>query len=343
MKICISTLTHNAPDRAASLKRTIISFMDANPNFNGDWCLYFNSYNQDLLNVTDELFNKYTNVTWKLEISEKNLGVGAGINRLNLMTKDFEYVLFLEGDWTTLPEKISEVKPNWINRLVNLFDRDKSLDQMILRRYQNDVDDRQFGYSYWLKESNLLEEKSFKDLTYWVLSQKEYTNNPVFRRNKRFYETGIFPLPEFFDENGDAIEIKGNPNWGRAEIEKEKEGFQLKSTFLKFGIFVHDEHWPHQLRWDEYYKSQKPCGYKNSNTYTCKYGFLRPEQYFCGCCPKNYKVTDLEQHNQYYERVVVELVDRGASREDIIKGMRAIDTELTVNPETFINFATKRR
>lgn len=343
MKICISTLTHNSPDRADSLRRTITSFMDANPDFDGDWCMFFNSYNQDLLDATDELFNKYSNVSWHLELSEKNLGVGAGINRLNAMTENFEYVLFLEGDWTTLPEKISKVKPNWINRLIDLFDQDKTLDQMVLRRYQNDTDDRQFGYSYWLKEDILLEEKTFTDLAYWVLARKEYTNNPVFRRNKRFYETGIFPLPEFFDDNGDAIEIKGNPNWGRAEIEKEKEGYQLKSTFLKFGIFVHDEHWPYQLRWDDYEKSQRPCGYEDSLGNTCRYGFVRPEQYFCGCCPKNCKITDLEKQNQYYEKVIVELVDRGATTEDIIKGMKAFDDNLMVDPASFIDFDARRR
>ncbi len=341
MKFCISTLIHNAPDRAGTLERTIVSFLDANPNFNGDWCIFMNSYNQDLLDVTEKLFNQYSNISWHLEISEKNLGVGAGINRLNKMTKHYDYVLFLEGDWTCLPQKISGLENNWIDSLIKCFDSNPELDQMVLRRYQNDIDDRQFGYSYWLKEDYLLKRNEFESLKYWNLSKKEYTNNPTFRRNKRFYEVGIFPLPEFFDKDGNAIEVKGNPNWGRAEIEKEPEGFQLNSAFLEFGVFVHDEHWPFKLDWDSYYQSIRPCGI-DGNNFKCKYGYLRPEQYFCGCCPKDWKFTDLEKHNQYYERVIVELVDKNASKKDIINGCNGISDKLVVNPDTYLNFNKKR-
>jgi hypothetical protein len=335
-------MSHNAQLRAEYLERTIVSFLDANPDFDGNWYIFLNSYNDELLEVTERLFNQYSNVSWHLELSEKNLGVGAGINRLNKMTEHTEYVLFLEGDWTCLPQKISKLENNWINRMIDLFDTNPELDQMVLRRYQNDTDDRQFGYSYWLKEEILLEEKSFYDINYWILSKKEYTNNPVFRRNRRFYETGIFPLPEFFDENGEAAEVKGNPNWGRAEIEKEPEGFQLKSAFMKFGAFLHDEHWPFKLDWESYYQSLKPCGFAGPE-FNCKYGFIRLEQYFCGCCPKSWKFTELEKHNHYFEKVIVELVDKGASREEIIQGMKSIDTgELMVNPDTYINFDKKR-
>jgi hypothetical protein len=335
-------MSHNAQLRAEYLERTIVSFLDANPDFDGNWYIFLNSYNDELLEVTERLFNQYSNVSWHLELSEKNLGVGAGINRLNKMTEHAEYVLFLEGDWTCLPQKISKLENNWINRMIDLFDTNPELDQMVLRRYQNDTDDRQFGYSYWLKEEILLEEKSFYDINYWILSKKEYTNNPVFRRNRRFYETGIFPLPEFFDENGEAAEVKGNPNWGRAEIEKEPEGFQLKSAFMKFGAFLHDEHWPFKLDWESYYQSLKPCGFAGPE-FNCKYGFIRLEQYFCGCCPKSWKFTELEKHNHYFEKVIVELVDKGASREEIIQGMKSIDTgELMVNPDTYINFDKKR-
>jgi hypothetical protein len=257
------------------------------------------------------------------------------------MTEHAEYVLFLEGDWTCLPQKISKLENNWIERMIDLFDQNPELDQMVLRRYQNDIDDRQFGYSHWLKEEVLLEEKSFNDINYWLLSKKEYTNNPVFRRNQRFYETGIFPLPEFFDENGDAIEVKGNPNWGRAEIEKEPEGFQLKSAFMKFGVFIHDEHWPFKLDWESYYKSLKPCGFAGPE-FNCKYGYIRLEQYFCGCCPKNWKFTELEKHNRFYEQVIVEVVDKGGTREEIVESMKLIDGELMVNPDTYINFDKKR-
>lgn len=341
MKFCIATLSHDAQLRAKYLERTIVSFLDANPDFEGDWYIFLNSYNDELLKVTERLFNQYSNVSWHLEISEKNLGVGAGINRLNKMTEHAEYVLFLEGDWTCLPQKISKLENNWIERMIDLFDQNPELDQMVLRRYQNDIDDRQFGYSYWLKEEVLLEEKSFNDINYWLLSKKEYTNNPVFRRNQRFYETGIFPLSEFFDENGDAVEVKGNPNWGRAEIEKEPEGFQLKSAFMKFGVFIHDEHWPFKLDWESYYKSLKPCGFAGPE-FNCKYGYIRLEQYFCGCCPKNWKFTELEKHNRFYEQVIVEVVDKGGTREEIVESMKLIDGELMVNPDTYINFDKKR-
>jgi hypothetical protein len=57
----------------------------------------------------------------------------------------------------------------------------------------------------------------------------------------------------------------------------------------------------------------------------------------------DWKFTDLEKHNQYYEQVIVELVDKGASKEEIIKGMMDIADGLTVNPDTYINFDKKRR
>ena len=47
MKFCIATLSHNAQYRAEYLERTIVSFLDANPNVEGDWYIFLNSYNDE--------------------------------------------------------------------------------------------------------------------------------------------------------------------------------------------------------------------------------------------------------------------------------------------------------
>ena len=47
MKFCIATLSHDAQYRAEYLERTIVSFTDANPNFEGDWYIFLNSYNDE--------------------------------------------------------------------------------------------------------------------------------------------------------------------------------------------------------------------------------------------------------------------------------------------------------
>ena len=60
MKFCIATLSHNAPSRAEYLERTIISFLQANPSFEGDWFIFLNSYNSELLQITEKLFNQYS-------------------------------------------------------------------------------------------------------------------------------------------------------------------------------------------------------------------------------------------------------------------------------------------
>ena len=49
MKFCIATLSHDAQYRAEYLERTISSFTDANPDFEGDWYIFLNSYNDELL------------------------------------------------------------------------------------------------------------------------------------------------------------------------------------------------------------------------------------------------------------------------------------------------------
>jgi hypothetical protein len=94
-------------------------------------------------------------VNFHLFCEGKNFGVGTGINKLNEHLKSYEYSFFLEGDWITLPESISGHNKNWLMDCLDLLETDDEVDQIQLRRFQHDVDDRQFGFGHWIKPSNI--------------------------------------------------------------------------------------------------------------------------------------------------------------------------------------------
>ena len=287
-KFCIATLTHSAPNRDKFLRLTIKTFFENTALPKIEWYIHCNGMDQSIIDVVHEAKELYSDrATFHFTISE-NKGVGYGINCLNEQTIQYEYTLFLEGDWITIP-----TDKNWLNGCLNYMESDDLVDQILLRRYLHDVDDRQFGFGYWIRKDNitLIENQFLK------LKKKEYTNNPHIRRNKRFYEVGIFPLEEFIID-GQPTELKGEANWGQAELKAEPLGYKLHSVYLMMGTMVHCDHFPIYDDWVKLEETKTKCQYYKE----CKYGYLFANERFCGLCDKDASFSDLERHNQLYER-----------------------------------------
>jgi hypothetical protein len=294
----IATLTHDDLMRAEYLENTIGTFLE-NTEFPSliRWHIFHNGkYDSPVVNKFKELVMLFGGrVSFSIDVGGKNMGVGYGINKINEWTKDYKYCLFLEGDWITLSEDFTKQDKNWLTRSLGLMDRE-NLDQIQLRRYLNDVDDRQFGLGYWIKESNV--EKVENGFVF--LKEREYTNNPHIRRNKTFFEAGIFPMQEFVDEDGTPTELKNGKNWGQAELVAEPLGKNLKSAWLKGGLMVHCDHFQYDNR-DQVVSNLKGCDYDDGSLVHCKYGFLFPREEFCKHCRKEKDFTDLEEHNWIFE------------------------------------------
>lgn len=299
-RFSIGTLTHDAIKRDFYLELTINTFLE-NTNLpeNTVWFIFHNGQsNSPVVEMIRKMNEKWSNkVNFMLLCEEKNYGVGAGINKLNEWTKLTKYSLFLEGDWLTLPQDLSGFNKDWLIRSLDMMETD-DIEQVQLRKFQNDVEDRQFGLGYWTNEKNVI--KFTDDFVY--LKEREYTNNPHIRNNQRYYDIEIFPLNEFFDEHGNATETKESTHWGQAEISAENKGRQLKSVWLLGGNMVHGDHWKYNDDWETAKHDLLGCGWKTRSFINCKYGFTSPRPEFCVHCNKDKNFTDLEEHNWRFER-----------------------------------------
>ena len=77
------------------------------------------------MSVCNELIIQHKDrVDFKIVHSNVNNGVGYGINRLNDLSIDYEYSLFLEGDWITLPKQYTNQDKNWLIRSLELMDKE---------------------------------------------------------------------------------------------------------------------------------------------------------------------------------------------------------------------------
>ena len=295
----IGTLTHDGDMRLEYLENTVGTFLD-NTDYPGriPWHFYHNGRHiSPIMEKINELSMEFRDrVQFSIRSGGVNMGVGYGINRINEWTQDYKYCLFLEGDWITLPKQYTNQDKNWLIRSLELMDKE-NLDQIQLRKYLNDVDDRQFGLGYWTNEKNV--EKVVNG--YVFLKEREYSNNPHIHRNSTFFEAGIFPMQEFLDEEGRPTELKHSKNWGQAELVAEPLGKKLKSAWLKGGIMVHCDHFQYD-NWFHVENSLKGCDYDDGSLIHCKYGFMFPREEFCKHCRKEKDFTDLEEHNWLFER-----------------------------------------
>ena len=302
MKFCIATLTHRYDDRDVYLRKTIESFID-NTEFDNmfDWYIHCNGQYDLMDDVIKEMSSKYWDkINFYYSSSPDNMGVGVGINYLNSLVRDYEYVLFLEGDWICLPGEISGHN-DWLRDCLNYLGENKNISQVLLRRYISDLDDRQYGYGYWIREDNIKSVGKLKN-TYLHLHKKEYTNNPYIRRNNDFYDKNILPLNEFYDENGLPNEIKGLSMWGQAEIQAESKGYEIESCYLALGNMVHCEAWHYYKKYDKLIEEDMTCKkYLDVGKAGCKYGYFFPAKKFCEVCDHSKNFMDLERHEQEYE------------------------------------------
>lgn len=294
---CIGTLTHNGTKRDNQLELTINTFLENTNIPYVKWFIFINGESESIYNVCNTLANKWKDTVNIITIqSNINMGVGAGINRLNHYCRDYKYTLFLEGDWITLPQQIAGFDKGWLNRSLEMMETN-NIEQLQLRKYQNDTDNRQFGFAYWITDKNV---ESVTD-EFVFLKEREYTNNPHIRKNSACYKLDIFPLKEFYDENGNPTELKTSTQWGQAEILAEASGKQLKSAWLKNGIMVHCDHWPFDDNFDKAIEEIKGCGYETNCAINCKYGFTFPKEEFCKFCDSTKDFTNLEEHNWRFE------------------------------------------
>jgi hypothetical protein len=294
---CIATLTHDGLNRDKFLSLTINTFLQSTNCSGFKWFIWINGESKLILDACYELQAKWKDRVDIVPIqSNQNLGVGAGINRLNEYCRDYKYTLFLEGDWVTLPKNIAGFDSEWLNRSLEIMETN-DIEQIQLRKYQHDTDNRQFGFAHWIVDKNV---ESVTD-EFVFLKERDYTNNPHIRKNSAYYNLGIFPLKEFYDENGNPTELKTSTQWGQAEIQAEALGRKLKSAWLKNGIMVHCDHWYYDDNFDKVVEDIRGCGYETNCAINCKYGFTFPNETFCKFCDSTKDFKDLAEHNSRFE------------------------------------------
>lgn len=302
-KFCISTLTHKEDKRYIKLDSTIESFIRHTnlPFTKIDWYVYCNGYDDSTVAILNNFIDKYKNfIKFVVVYSNINNGVGYGINRLNELTKDYEYTLFLEDDWVCLHQEDGGVDRNWLINCLNILDNDKSIDCFFLRRYGHIIDMRQTR----LQVDGQITNPTFKvkDFDYYIIETPSYSNNPLLRRNSAFFDKKIFPFPEFVN-NGLPTEIKGLVNWGQAEIAAckhlKENNIRLKIAFPKLGNFLHFDSNSgaidiKTLRGTKI--AEEFCeNYKNGMS-GCKFGFLKNVQpHICIICKKETEYNDTDK------------------------------------------------
>jgi hypothetical protein len=342
-EFCICTLTHNAPDRASALKLTIKTFAESFVGSRFKWFVLINVTNPDIDKVIEEAIKSYCDlIDFEIHINIKNTGPGAGINQLNRLSKDYKYSLFLEGDWMCIPNNITGFTGGWLYNSVKLLDENPKIDQVQFRRYLDDLDDRQYGYSYWITPDNV-EKEVYNGETFVILKEREYVNTPTLRRMSAYYDKGIFPLKEHYDTNGNSLEIKGNDEWGMAEINACETG-KLNGAWLKFGNFVHYEHFPIKENWDLWINSNKGCNsFKSIGKNSCKYGYMFFTESFCAICSKNTDYTDLERHSKVWIEDVLGMFDKNLTDDEVILSMIQMTEDPVYNVNTYIDKKTYRK
>lgn len=292
-RLNIATLTHDAPGRAVMLEKTVESFL-AHTTLPCEvvWYVYCNGVSTELQGVIQRLTRDHgQQVTFVTVLDQVNRGVGYGINRLNDICARSEYTLFLEGDWLCLHSDDSGQPTDWLTRCINLLAERPDLDCCYLRRFVSPVDSRQTGLQAWYSRL----ERPVSDecgLRHFTIRLPVYTNNPLLRRNQAFYGKDVFPLMEYFDRE-QPLELKGNPEWGRAEMEAcdrlSRKGQHLLTAVLAWGVFVHSESTEGLLNRSTMRMSASPnlCGHFRCGKSACRWGYFNEQFHVCALCQRD--------------------------------------------------------
>lgn len=275
-RFAIAILTHNEADRADALLRTFIALVNNTTYGNVIPCYIFvNGSNSDIDTVVSHIMNAYSNAfDFTVAKCTDNNGCSFGVNEVNYMVKDYEYVLFLEGDWVLL----NNTPKKWLENCLHHLDTNPNVDQIYLRRITSSLECRQFYGTPYMVDGSMHENHRVFSKSHMHI----YTNNPVIRRNKAFYDKGVLPLP--YIEN----ETKHSENWGLAEIQHENKA-ELNSDIYRRGIFVHI--FPQWFTAESQFGKGmhfQPCLEHPIPCKECRFGFIhREEPGWCKICLEN--------------------------------------------------------
>jgi hypothetical protein len=290
----IITLTHPDIHRPGMLEicgRSLIQNAELPKGI--PWFIVCNGTSPELKDAVHKLESDYRGVLEIIPVFKaENEGPGIGVNLCNEISEDFEYTLFLEGDWMTLSSEDSGQPRNWLPLSIQLLDEQRDVDAVYLRRFICDIDSRQTGiqthYLGAFRFGCVDQPGPGVPMNYFVADIPAYTNNPLLRRNSAFYKKGVFPLCELRDAEGNPTEFKGNLDWGRAENNasdalRDNHG-SLRMAILSWGVLSHIETTPIQGSYRIKPVKDSGCGKFYFGASTCKYGYFRVRDGFCALC-----------------------------------------------------------
>lgn len=339
---CVCTLTHSTEDRGRALQYTIKTFMEDYVGERFEWFIWVNVTDEEINKTLDWAKQTYSDrVQFNIHISDINLGPGAGINRLNEWSKDYEFSFFIEGDWIKVPSRVSGLSHHWIQESIEFLKAYPDITHIQLRKYLDDMDDRQYTFGHWIRPENVEGVVDWTGNKYVIMKERNYTNTPCLRRMSAYYDAGVFPLIEYYDADGNPTEHKGKDDWGKAEINTRS----TKAAWIQYGNFLHFENWPYLDNWDKYIEDKFGCGkFELRGENRCKYGYMTPSIMFCGMCERDKDFTHHVEHFQNYLKnyvmLEVEYNDKRdeLSNETLIQSMEANTKNPTLNPRTEIDF-----
>jgi hypothetical protein len=236
-----------------------------------------------------------------------NLGCGGGMNVVWERTNGADYTLLLEDDWLLLPSELTGVGPDWLARLIGVMDADPCT-AIYLRRYETPMACRQHYTAYnWSHVGDELGLGGFR-----IRHQPVYrvSNNPKMYRVADYRRCGIFPQPEFIGPDGRGLDVKGELEWGRAELAMENryQEHGLRILEMAPGLFYHYDHAiPYLLGWLKH-DDTLGCGLYsvNGSKSSCKYGLCRVPMEFCELCDHSRDLRDLAAHDARYIKILKE-------------------------------------
>ena len=180
----LSVLTKDCKNDEMYFNGTINSFLE-NTEFSQKIPIHIyhnGSYRSPIIESISEFALKSQNALFSFRVGDSYRGTEFGVDTGNEWAGDYKYCLFLEAEWVTITEN-----KNWLIDSLKFMD-DNDLDQLLLYPYESDnenIERDDSGFAF-LKEFN-------------------YTNKPHIRRNKTFFDNGIFPLEQY---NGEPKSLK---------------------------------------------------------------------------------------------------------------------------------------
>jgi glycosyltransferase involved in cell wall biosynthesis len=196
-----------------------------------------------------------------------NIGLSKANNKLATLTSSFKYVLHLEDDWVLYhPDN-----PNWLFHCIHFLNSSHTpLSTIALRKYGTPEEKYQYGWTrnipyichtykdnfdYQNKLGETIEVFNNTDSVstkFTFIKNYLFTFNPTIRKNKDYYSAGVYPLPEYNDnDTTDDLKIKGNHSskeWGFCEALSMEKTRHLNTVMYEEGCFVHFDDWVPQLK-----------------------------------------------------------------------------------------------